>query len=117
MSVISKLRNDYVIWHANRIQLPHFKSSIVVRKNVTFSGRVQNVGFRLEIYCIAHRMKLTGWVKNVNDGSVEAELQGEEAQIDFLIHCMRSLKRATVKNLIINDLPTRKDEDHFTIVE
>jgi len=115
MNVFKKLRDDYVIWHANRIKFPNFSTSNRVRKKVSFSGRVQNVGFRLEIYCIAQRMKLTGWVKNLKDGSVEAELQGDDSQISFLIYCMQSLKRATVKKTTINDLPISEGEENFTI--
>ncbi|WP_052759588.1 acylphosphatase [Paenibacillus sp. DMB20] len=117
MNVFKKLRNEYVIWHANRVKLPKFGAGNIVRKKAAFSGRVQKVGFRLEIYCIARRMKLTGWVKNLKDGSVEAELQGEESQIDFLVNCMQSLKRASVKKMTIIDLPIREGEESFTIVE
>jgi len=117
MSVFKKLRNEYVIWHANRVKLPKFTPSIFVRKKVIFSGRVQKVGFRLETYCIARRMKLTGCVKNLKDGSVEAELQGEESHIDFLISCMRSLKRASVKKMTVINMPFREGEESFTIVE
>ncbi|MCM3038753.1 acylphosphatase [Paenibacillus motobuensis] len=117
MIFFKKLRNKYVIWHANRVKIPKFTSNIIVRKKAVFSGRVQKVGFRLEVYCIARRMKLTGWVRNLNDGSVEAELQGEGSQTNFLVNCMRSLKRASVKNLTIIDLPIREGEESFTIVE
>jgi len=117
MSVFKKLRDEYVIWHANRIKFPKFLSSNIVRKKVTFSGRVQKVGFRLELYCIAQRMELTGWVKNLQDGSVEAELQGDESQISFLVDCMQSLKRASVKKKTIMNLPIREDEKNFTIVK
>jgi len=116
MSVFKKLRNEYVIWHANRIKFPIFVSNTILRKKVTFSGRVQKVGFRLEIYCIAQRMKLTGWVKNLEDGSVEAEIQGEESKIYFLINCMQSLKRASVKKVTMIDVPNRDDNEIFTIV-
>ncbi|MCJ8007206.1 acylphosphatase [Lederbergia wuyishanensis] len=47
MKALKKLRDDYVIWHANNINFPEFDSSTLVRKKVTFSGRVQKVGFRL----------------------------------------------------------------------
>ncbi|WP_028544333.1 acylphosphatase [Paenibacillus taiwanensis] len=117
MSVFKKLRNEYVMWHANRVKLPTFTPGHIVRKNVAFSGKVQKVGFRLEIYCIARRMKLTGWVRNLKDGSVEAEIQGEESHIDFLVHCMQSLKRASVKNVIIIDVPIKEGEESFTVVE
>lgn len=117
MSLLKKLRNDYVRWHANRIKLPNVTSSVIVRKKVTFAGKVQKVGFRLELYCIARRMGLTGWVKNLKDGSVEAEIQGEELKIDFLVHCMKSLKRASVKKVTIMDLQSREGEANFTVVE
>jgi len=117
MGVFKKLRNEYVIWHANRLKLPNVTSSSIVRKKVAFTGRVQKVGFRLEIYCIAQRMKLTGWVKNLKDGSVEAEIQGEELKIDFLVNCMQSLKRASVKKMAIIELPNIEGEENFAIVE
>ncbi|WP_136605302.1 acylphosphatase [Paenibacillus dokdonensis] len=117
MNSFKKLRNKYVIWHANHVEIPKFTPSIVVRKKVCFSGRVQKVGFRLELNCIAQRLNLTGWVKNVTDGSVEADLQGEESHIDFLVNCMRSLKRASVKKMTIIDLPIREGEKKFTIVD
>lgn len=74
MNPLKKLRDDYVIWHANSFELPEFESKSVVRKKLIFSGRVQKVGFRLELFTIAQRLKLTGWVKNLEDGRVEAEL-------------------------------------------
>jgi len=117
MSVFKKLRNGYVIWHANRIKLPNVTSSMIVRQKVTFAGRVQKVGFRLEVHCIAQRMGLTGWVRNLEDGSVEAEIQGEELKIDFLVNCMKSLKRASVKKMTIDELPIRESEEHFTIMK
>ncbi|TCJ04914.1 acylphosphatase [Cytobacillus praedii] len=115
MSVMKKIREEYVIWHANRIKFPVFGSGTIIRKKVIFSGKVQKVGFRLEIHCIAQRMKVTGWVKNVEDGSVEAEIQGEESKINFLVHCMQSLKRASVKKVTMIDAPI-KDDENFTIV-
>lgn len=116
MNVFKKLRDYYVINHANHIKFPKFNSSSITRKRVTFSGRVQKVGFRLEIYCIAERMKLAGWVKNLEDGSVEAELQGEELQIYFLANCMQALKRASVKKMTMIDVPISEGEKSFKIV-
>ncbi|WP_152391845.1 acylphosphatase [Paenibacillus guangzhouensis] len=117
MSVFKKLRNDYVIWHANRIKLPDVTSNVTVRKKVIFAGRVQKVGFRLEVHRLAQRMGLTGWVRNLEDGSVEAEIQGEALYIDFLVNCMKSLKRACVKNMTLVELPNREGEEDFTILK
>ena len=116
MNVLKKMREDYVIWHANRIKIPEFVSDTQYRTKGIFSGRVQKVGFRLEIDCLAQRLNLTGWVKNLEDGSVEAELQGGESKIQFLVHCMESLKRASVKNVTMIAVPIIKDDKNFTIV-
>ena len=48
-----------------------------VRKHIIFSGRVQGVGFRYTACYLARPLGLTGWVKNLTDGRVEAELQGQ----------------------------------------
>lgn len=116
MSVLKKIREEYVIWHANRTKIPQFDTGGIYRTKITFAGRVQKVGFRLEIECLAKRMNLTGWVKNLEDGSVEAEFQGEESKIQFLVYCMKSLKRASVKKVTMIDVPIVKDEKDFIIV-
>lgn len=117
MSIFKKIWDGYFIWHANSIKLPTFAPSPIIRKKVTFSGKVQKVGFRLEVYCIAERLQLTGWVKNLEDGSVEAELQGEESKIDFLVHCMNSLKRASVKKMTTISMPISHNDGNFIVVK
>lgn len=117
MEALKKVRDNYIIWHANSIRIPKFESRTVVRKNVVFSGRVQNVGFRLELFTLAQRLKLIGWVKNLADGSVEAELQGEDSKVDFLIKSMKALKRASVKNCEISTVPIRKSKKDFVIIK
>jgi len=42
-------------------------------------GRVQGVGFRAFVEQTARKAGFTGWVKNMPDGSVVMEAQGEEA--------------------------------------
>lgn len=56
-----------------------------IRKHIIFYGRVQGVGFRYYSVNKARQLGLTGWVKNLCDGSVEMEVQGEESGIDELI--------------------------------
>ncbi len=40
------------------------------------TGRVQGVGFRYFVQQNAKELGLTGWVRNMDDGSVTMELQG-----------------------------------------
>lgn len=52
-----------------------------LRLHLRFIGTVQGVGFRWTNQGIANQLKLTGWVRNNSDGSVEMEIQGPPAAI------------------------------------
>ena len=56
-----------------------------VRKHIIFYGRVQGVGFRYYSVYKSRQLGLTGWVRNLYDGTVEMEVQGEQQVIDQLI--------------------------------
>ncbi|MBL8829940.1 MAG: acylphosphatase, partial [Planctomycetaceae bacterium] len=47
-----------------------------IRRRVLFHGRVQGVGFRVTTRSIAQRFAVTGWVRNLPDGSVELLAEG-----------------------------------------
>ncbi len=53
----------------------------LVRLHLRFTGEVQGVGFRWTNQGIAGDLHLAGWVKNLDDGSVDLELQGAPGQI------------------------------------
>ena len=46
-----------------------------------WAGQVQGVGFRFTNTNLAQARALTGWVRNMEDGSVEMEIQGAPANI------------------------------------
>jgi acylphosphatase len=58
---------------------------MAVTYHLRITGRVQGVGFRDALRTEAITRRLVGWVRNRRDGSVEAVVQGEPAQIDSLI--------------------------------
>lgn len=47
------------------------------RVHVVITGRVQGIFFRASTRDMANSLGLTGWVKNLFDGSVEAVFEGE----------------------------------------
>lgn len=55
-----------------------------IRQAGRVTGRVQGVGFRAFVEHTAREMGFTGWVKNMPDGSVTMEVQGEEADFPAL---------------------------------
>lgn len=48
-----------------------------VARRFLISGRVQGVGFRWFVHDMASRSGVTGWVRNLPDGRVEAWIEGE----------------------------------------
>ena len=63
----------------------------MVAQHIIFTGSVQGVGFRYTAYNIAHRHRLTGFVRNLPDGTVEMLAQGQPEDID---DCIRDIKRS-----------------------
>lgn len=53
--------------------------------HVFISGVVQGVGYRYFVKNNAQKLGLTGWVRNAEDGGVEAVFQGEEKVIEEMI--------------------------------
>jgi len=56
---------------------------------VRVKGMVQGVGFRLATVREAHALGIRGWVANLDDGSVEALLQGPANQVDRMLAWLR----------------------------
>ncbi|MCL8360539.1 acylphosphatase [Escherichia coli] len=52
-------------------------------------GRVQGVGFRYTTQYEAKRLGLTGYAKNLDDGSVEVVACGEEGQVEKLMQWLK----------------------------
>ena len=62
----------------------------VQRREVRYSGRVQGVGFRYTVCRIAQHYPVTGYVKNLGDGSVELVVEGSAQDLDSLLAAVRA---------------------------
>jgi acylphosphatase len=56
------------------------------RAHLIISGRVQGVCFRAETKRAAHIYGVHGWVRNRPDGTVEAVVEGDRADVISLIN-------------------------------
>jgi acylphosphatase len=62
----------------------------------TITGRVQGVGFRAFVEREARRRGLSGWVRNRQDGAVEAVFSGPGETVDAMIAACRVGPRSAV---------------------
>jgi acylphosphatase len=70
------------------------------RVHVVVSGRVQGVFFRASAAEEARRLGLRGWIRNLPDGRVEAEAEGERAALErFVQFCGRGPPAAKVDDV------------------
>ena len=82
-----------------------------VARRFLVSGRVQGVGYRYFALDAARREGLHGYVKNLPDGSVEAEAEGEEEALERFERALRhGPSRARVEHMIVESInPTSRD--------
>ncbi|HJJ92726.1 MAG TPA: acylphosphatase [Methanocorpusculum sp.] len=86
-----------------------------VRKHYIFKGRVQGVGFRITVYQKAQQLKLTGWVRNLSSGHVEACFQGEDENIKDLVRYMKSIRYIRIDDMEIEALALLENETSFEL--
>ncbi|MDQ7857270.1 MAG: acylphosphatase [Armatimonadota bacterium] len=60
-----------------------------VRALLRVRGQVQGVGFRVFVHARAGALGLTGFVRNLRDGRVEAAVEGPRAAVEALIEAVR----------------------------
>jgi acylphosphatase len=61
-----------------------------IRRRVKAHGRVQGVFFRDSTSEEAHRLGVSGWVRNAEDGSVEGVFEGAPEDVEAMISFVRS---------------------------
>jgi len=83
---------------------------------VIVEGRVQGVGFRHFTYKAALRLGLTGWVRNLPDGAVEAVAQGPQEKIEEWLTALKEGPPASrVKGLTIRRGGNEEAFDKFEV--
>lgn len=79
---------------------PSGSGNIKTRAHVIVSGRVQGVFFRAALKREAEDLGVKGWVRNLEDGSVEAVFEGEEDLVKMLVdYCRRGPPGARVSKV------------------
>ena len=87
-----------------------------IRKEFHFEGNVQNIGFRFEVQSHAKPLGITGYAKNNDDGSVTAELQGSEKNINKVIKSLQNIDRIQIDSMREKELPLDCYDKDFSII-
>ncbi|HIY66184.1 MAG TPA: acylphosphatase [Candidatus Agrococcus pullicola] len=64
--------------------------SDLIRKRAIVRGTVQGVGYRVSAQAEANRLGVFGTVRNLYDGSVETEAEGEAAAVEAYVDWLHS---------------------------
>ena len=89
--------------------------SRLVRKRVSFYGRVQGVGFRYTASYAARDCGVSGWVLNEYDGSVTMEVQGTEEQIDRVLSQIDSARYIRIDRIETKRIEVDPREKSFKV--
>lgn len=83
-------------------------------KHVIVHGQVQGVGYRYSARAEAERLGVSGWVRNRSDGTVEAEVYGDAAQVEHMIEWLgRGPLGAAVSSIELTDLGATDSARHW----
>ncbi|HIE52181.1 MAG TPA: acylphosphatase [Armatimonadetes bacterium] len=88
-----------------------------IRAHVYISGRVQGVLFRDSLRWFAREQGVTGWVRNLRDGRVEAVIEGPREAVEKTVRwCYYGPPRARVEDVQVEWGPSRHEFNDFRIV-
>lgn len=88
----------------------------IIRRHFIFRGNVQGVGFRYRAYYEASKLGISGWVRNLYDGTVEMEAQGEEEKIHALVWAVDQSRPIRIEGIDSLDIPLKKEENKFRML-
>ncbi len=86
------------------------------RIHVKIFGKVQGVGFRVSTKMMAKTLGIKGWIRNCEDGSVEAVFEGKESSVEKILEwCKRGPPLARVDGVEVKEEKYKGDFRNFEI--
>ena len=71
---------------------------------VIFSGLVQGVGFRYRTHTIAQNLPISGYVRNLTDGTVELVAEGTDEDLNLFIREITEELKTNIQNIHQEDI-------------
>lgn len=89
----------------------------VMRAHVYVTGYVQGVFFRHSMAKRARDLGVSGWVRNLDDGRVEAVVEGEESDVGAVVDwCRSGPPHATVEHVEVSWEPATREFSVFSTI-
>lgn len=89
----------------------------MLRYSILVKGRVQGVGFRYFVQLLSAQYNLTGWVKNLDNGDVQLEVQNLSCNIDIFIEKLKKGNRFSKVDVVdYEEIPEILNEKKFKIL-
>jgi acylphosphatase len=85
------------------------------RCSVRYEGRVQGVGFRATARALADQHRVTGWVRNEPDGSVQLEAQGPPRVLEGYLVDLRGHMGQFIRFQQSSPIPVQQGESGFEV--
>lgn len=85
------------------------------QERVLFQGQVQGVGFRYTACRLAGGFAVTGYVKNLPDGSVECVVEGEPEEIDAFLEALQQAMVGYIRRMTRQQVPATGRWDSFGV--
>ena len=88
------------------------KSQLMFTIHLLIKGKVQGVFYRATARSVANRLGITGWIRNTDDGDVEAVISGNgEITQHFIDWCWQGPEKAMVTDVQVREMPEQKFSD------
>lgn len=86
------------------------------RAHVFVSGKVQGVYYRASTRDAAREKGVEGWVRNLDDGRVEAVFEGEEEAVEAMVEwCHKGSRHAEVEDVEVEWKEATDEFDGFEV--
>jgi acylphosphatase len=88
---------------------------MLIRIHAIYRGRVHGVFFRATAQEIARDLAVSGTIRNLDDGSVELEAQGEPEPVQSLLDRIAQRYNTHIQEVLTRQIALRGDERGFRI--
>ena len=104
-----------IVWNNKQLPYSYCYNWIMKRYYIIYKGQVQGVGFRWRLMQIAYKYNLTGYVRNLDNGDVETEIQGFGVD-EFLKESLQQDYFIVIDDYAVKELDLVTNEEEYKVI-